>query len=89
MGSGKSGRKLKFRHRTHACNTLHEATSQKLTLVVVLGQIYIIIIHKGVVTDIHNVLVAKTGHLDSYSKEGVESICFLLYIIGSKDKMCV
>jgi len=40
-----------------------------------------------VVTPIRAVLTAKTGHLDP--KEGVDSLRFLPYIIGSKDKMCV
>ena len=39
-----------------------------------------------VVTPIRAVLTAKT---DPYTKEGVELLCFLPYIIGSKDKMCV
>ena len=36
-----------------------------------------------VVTSIRTILTAKTGIL---TKEGVESLRFLLYIIGSKDK---
>ena len=37
------------------------------------------------VTPMHTVLTAKMGH----TKEGVESLHFLQYIIGSKDQMCV
>ena len=49
---------------------------------------------EGVVTPIHAVLTAKTGHLNHSSphiliEEGVELLHFLLYIIGLKDKMCV
>jgi len=40
------------------------------------------------VTPIHTILTAKTRHLDLYSKEEVESLRFLPYISGSKDKMC-
>ena len=38
------------------------------------------------VTPIHAVLTAKTWHLDPCTKEGVELLHFLPYIIGSKTK---
>jgi len=42
-----------------------------------------------VIIPIRAVLTAKTGILTPYTKKGVESLHFLPYIIGSKDKMCM
>ena len=45
---------------------------------------------QGMVTPICTVLTATVRPvLTPYTKEGVGSLCFLLYIIGSKDKMCM
>jgi len=43
---------------------------------------------QGVVTLIYAVVTALTRLLTPYTKEGVESLCTLLYIIGSRAK-CV
>ena len=34
------------------------------------------------------VVPLQQGILNLYTKEGVELLCFLTYIIGSKDKVC-
>jgi len=39
----------------------------------------------SVVTPIHTVLTAKTGHLDLYTKEGVELLCFRI-LLGQRTK---
>jgi len=37
---------------------------------------------QGVVTTIHTVLTAKTGHLAPYTKEGVESLSSVYWVKG-------
>ena len=49
-------------------------------------RLYMYVLTQGVVTPICTVLTAKTVHLDPYTKEGVESLLFLL--LGQRTK-CV